>query len=100
MGWDRSGRYYSRSWRVNGRVVSEYVGRGELGQWAAAQDAEERRQREAARAARKEERAELDALAASVRDVDKLADLLVTGHRQHHRGEWRKQRGTPQPAER
>lgn len=28
MGWDKDGRYYTRSKRVNGRVAREYVGGG------------------------------------------------------------------------
>jgi len=57
MGWDR-GKYYTRSRRVNGRVVREYVGVGLVGTLAAQLDAEDRQQwavdREAARAAEEE----------------------------------------------
>jgi hypothetical protein len=101
MAWDESARYYSRSRRVNGRVVREYIGGGPVGRLAAYQDAEKHRERAEARAARMAERAELDALADSVRDLDDAADLVVqaamlaTGHRQHNRGEWRKRRGKP-----
>jgi hypothetical protein len=101
MAWDKSGRYYSRSRRVSGRVTREYIGAGPVGWLAAYQDAEKLRERAEARAARMAERAHLDALADSVRDLDDVADLLVqvamlaTGHRQHNRGEWRKRRGKP-----
>jgi hypothetical protein len=101
MAWDKSGRYYSRSRRVNGHVVRVYLGGGPVGRLAAYQDAEKHRERAEARAARMAERAELGALAACVRDLDDVADLLVqaamlaTGHRQHNRGEWRKRRGKP-----
>jgi hypothetical protein len=50
MGWDR-GRYYTRSRKVNGRVVREYLGTGEAAKQAARLDAITRQEREARRAA-------------------------------------------------
>jgi hypothetical protein len=94
MGWDR-GRYYTRSRKVNGRVVRQYVGTGEAAEQAARLDAITRQEREARRAAR----AELAALDAALDDLAEQTDLLTravlaaAGYRRHHRGEWRKKRG-------
>src|SRR5205807_1871348 len=41
MGWDK-GRYYTRSKKVNGRVVRRYVGTGRLAELSAELDALER----------------------------------------------------------
>ncbi len=98
MGWDK-GRYYTRSRKVNGRVVREYVGTGEVAELVAQKDALERGRREAERAARRAERAEVEALDAPLNQLNDLADLLAraalvaAGFRQHHRSEWRRQRG-------
>jgi hypothetical protein len=97
MGWDR-GRYYSRSRKVNGRVVREYVGGGRLGQIAARLDAIGREVRQAARARQEAMRSEVEALDAALDDLNAVADLLggaallAAGYRQHKRGEWRKSR--------
>jgi hypothetical protein len=94
MGWDK-GRYYTRSRKVNGRVVREYVGTGPLAELAAQTDALRQEEREARRA----ELAELAALDAPLDDLAELTDLLAraalvaAGYRQHHRGDWRKRRG-------
>ena len=97
MGWDK-GRYYTRSKKVNGRVVREYVGTGKLAELMARMDAIERERRDAERADRRAKKAELDALDAPLKEFDELAGLLAraalvaAGYRQHHRGEWRKKR--------
>ncbi len=87
--------YYYRKQRINGRVVSTYVGSGEEGRNRLQQENE-------AAALRKEEKAkqthetekliaEIDQLCA---DVDHVFDaaLFQAGYRRHNRGEWRKQR--------
>lgn len=99
MGWDKGGRYYSRSRRENGRVVREYVGSGTIGELASGWDAIERDKRATERGVARAEREELDALDASLVDLNELADLLAraalaaAGYRQHNRGNWRKRRG-------
>src|SRR5262249_23019262 len=90
---------YTRSRKVNGRVVREYVGSGRVGELVAQLDAIERQEREEARESRKAERAELEALDAPLDDLDALvnllarAALLAAGFHQHKRGEWRRRRG-------
>jgi hypothetical protein len=97
MGWDR-GRYYTRSKKVNGRLVREYVGGGELAERAARVDAIERQRRENEAADRRAERDELAALDADLQALNETADLaaratlLAAGFQQHKRGEWRKKR--------
>ena len=44
MGWDK-GRYYTRSKKVNGRVVREYIGAGRVAELVAQQDTLEREKR-------------------------------------------------------
>ena len=101
MGWEkreRGGLYYTRSKKVGGRVVREYVGGGTLGHLAALQDAQERRRREEEAALCKEERERLEALVAPVEDLCEAAEilyravLLSAGYRRHQRGQWRKKR--------
>ncbi len=93
------GLYYTRSRRVNGRVVREYLGSGTVALLAAELDQEERAERRQRAAALKAERDRLAALAAPTEALCDLADglaagaLLLAGYRRHHRGEWRRQRG-------
>jgi len=93
MAWEK-GRYYTRSRKVNDRVVREYLGTGEAAEQAARLDASARQQREARRAAL----AELTALDAPLDDLAERTELLAraalaaAGYRQHRRGEWRKRR--------
>jgi hypothetical protein len=101
MAWEkreRGGRYYTRSRKVNGKVVREYVGGGVLGEIAALEDEYERRIREEEAALWKEEREHLEGLAAPVEEFCEAAEtiaravLLAAGFRRHNRSEWRKQR--------
>jgi len=97
MGWER-GRYYTRSRKVNGRVVREYVGAGLGGILAAQLDAEEREQRAVDREAARVAEEEMTALDQPLVELNALADrliraaLLIAGYQQHKRGEWRKKR--------
>ena len=45
MGWEK-GRYYTRSRKVKGRVVREYIGAGRIGELTAELDAIERERRD------------------------------------------------------
>jgi hypothetical protein len=101
MAWDthRGGRqYYTRSRRVNGRVVREYVGGGDIGEVAAAADAMRRAQRRAQKDQLRAERARWRAadqllleLSESVGLLARAA-LLAAGYYQHSRGAWRRKR--------
>ena len=102
MGWEtrqRGGRYYTRSKRVRGRVVREYVGGGEAGVFAAILDAEEREDRLAQREARRKQLQELDEadevlgdLYEAVETITRAA-LYASGFHRHKQGEWRRRRG-------
>ncbi len=101
MAWEkreRGGSYYTRSRKVNGRVVREYVGGGVLGELAARMDAEERRRREDDAAAWREERERLEGLAGLLdgccEDVETVtrAALIAAGFRRNKRGEWKRRR--------
>lgn len=101
MAWEtrqRGGRYYTRSRRVGGRVVREYLGAGPFAEALARGDAEARARRHERRAA---ERAAHEEDAALVALVDQLsmgtdalmaATLVLAGYHRHHRGEWRRRR--------
>jgi hypothetical protein len=101
MGWEkreRGGLYYTRSKKVGGRVMREYVGGSTLGHLAALQDAQERRRREEEATSWKEERERLEALVTPVEDLCEATEilyraaLLAAGFRRHQRGEWRRKR--------
>jgi len=100
MSWETRngrGRYYTRSRRVDGQIVRQYIGRGPFAELIAESDrqgGEQRRAEAARRAARMSQDAALDA---QVGEVCRLADLLArgvllaAGFHNHH-GEWRKRR--------
>jgi hypothetical protein len=104
MGWER-GRYYTRSRKVNGRVVREYIGGGEVGALVAQLDAIEREKRETDSQVARVTAERLAAADAPLIDFESQCDLLVravmlaAGFRRHHRGEWRKQRGRREETE-
>jgi hypothetical protein len=86
--------YYYRNRRLNGQVVTEYIGSGVLAELIAQEDQKEQ-------ASRKAERVELRRLekddrqaAALFRDIDLLvkASLLLVGC-YNHKGEWRRKHG-------
>jgi hypothetical protein len=102
MGWESrggNGPYYTRSKKVNGRVVREYIGRGRVGELVAAMDARERQQHTAqADADRRliEEYEKAERLLAELcNSIDTLtrAVLYASGYHQHKHGEWRHKRG-------
>ena len=102
MGWERrkrGGLYYTRSRKLDGRVVRQYIGTGLLGEMVAVMDAQERAERKAEAAAwrGKQERLEtadgpVDALCEVAEAVTHGA-LILAGYYRHHRGEWRRRRG-------
>jgi hypothetical protein len=99
MAWeDRNGnRYYYRKRRVNGRVVSEYVGNGYAGELAAIFDNQERQQAEGKRRELRKQRQEAAKMDTQAGDVEKMtraitnACLLLAGYHTH-KGQWRKAR--------
>ncbi len=94
----RGGLYYTRSRKIAGRVVREYVGTGPLAELAAEIDAEERWQREEQRQAWSEECDRMEALEKPIEELCEASEILAratlvaASYRQHNRGEWRKRR--------
>ena len=102
MAWERrtrGTRYYTRSKKIGGRVVREYVGCGPVGALAATLDAEERAEVQQKARAWIESCSRLEAAAAVTDQFSGAAEmlargaLLLAGFRQHHRGEWRRVHG-------
>jgi hypothetical protein len=101
MGWETrrgQGRYYTRSRKVNGRIIREYVGTGLVAELVAQQDAEARARRLAERERLQQEEARWASTAAPLTELSRLLDgltaatLIAAGYHQHHRGAWRKTR--------
>ena len=100
MSWESRegrGRYYTRTRRVDGRVVRRYVGKGLVGEYAAFLDAESRARRaaEALALTRDRERlTPLDDVSVAYDDGCKLllaATLAAAGYHRHQ-GSWRRRR--------
>ena len=98
MPWAQRGphTYYYRSVRHGRHVTKEYLGTGLLADLAAAADAEQREERKAARAAWRQERADMETLDQAIDawwDASRVlltATLSAEGYYQHDRGAWRK----------
>jgi len=95
MTWQKRGnrRYYYRKRRHGDRVISEYIGAGQLAETAAALDDVERQIRRAQRRRRQELRA-LDAQVNQVCDLIRALTgcVLLTNNYHTHKGQWRKKR--------
>jgi hypothetical protein len=94
---ERGSSYYTRSRKVDGRVIREYVGGGVMGEIAALEDAYERRRREEEAAYWKEERQRLATLMASVEGLCEAAQILAQAHLvasgyRRTGGHWRRRR--------
>ncbi len=100
MGWETrpsGGHYYTRSRREGGRVVREYVGCGEKGELAAAEDAARRAERVAERAAIRAERERAHVIDTELAMLHRTVDLLTRGTLlaagfERHKRQWRKRR--------
>jgi hypothetical protein len=101
MAWEsRNGRghYYTRSRREQGRVVREYIGRGQIAELMAEHDRRDRVDREERRRSDRATRETLVALDSSVatlhEEVEALARVALLADGFHcHKGEWRRRRG-------
>ncbi len=98
MAWEQRTRgslYYTRSRRLGGRVVREYIGTGAAAEAIARLDSQERERRQRVEVLWQEERARYDeadaALRAYCRVCDELEEreLTAAGYHRHHGGEWR-----------
>src|SRR5690242_8978241 len=101
MSWETRkgrGRYYTRSYRRNGRIVREYVGSGPVAEREADADQQKRLARQNALAARRRKEAAAKAMANRLSQRSDLirllvhAELVAAGYRQHHHGDWRRKR--------
>ena len=101
MSWETRrgrGRYYTRSYRVGGKIVREYVGCGLVGEVLAEGDeilrAERALIRQHQQALRRRELTVEDTVAEACRRADRLmaSALEAAGYHRHARGEWRKKR--------
>ena len=101
MGWEkrRNGYYYYRKRRVNGRVCSEYVGRGDVAQISVELIQNDQRDRmtgrEALRCAQQDEK-EIDRqLATAEAAIYAITDAKLSAEGYHkHKGQWRRRHGS------
>ena len=97
MGWEkreRGGFYYTRSRKVDGRVVREYFGTGPLAEIVALEDEYRCRRREEEAAYWEEKKERLKQNAAFLQELEEAAKILATAHLlaagyHRHKGSWR-----------
>ena len=95
---ERGGVYYYRKRRIGDKVISEYMGSGDLAFLAGIYDERERAEREAKRQQLRQLRTEATntdrmlAELAGIVDTFVSASLIVEGYHQH-KGQWRRKRG-------
>ena len=100
MSWEtreRGGPYYTRTRRVNGHQIREYVGGGILGQEAAEIDAEERERREAELQQWNQTKRAVAQMEDTLKGFSAVCTLAIEHELKaagyfNHRGEWRKRR--------
>jgi hypothetical protein len=100
MGWEnreRGGHYYTRSRKVDGHVVREYVGGGLVGELAARFDEAEREKCKIEAARVRLELARMEALVAPIVELCEVAEVLyratlVDGGYRRYQGKWRRKR--------
>ncbi len=101
MAWEkrkRGGIYFTRSHKVDGRVIREYFGCGRAAVLAAAADQARLAEREAARVQARSIEAHFHSLEEPLDALDRTCRALAlmalngAGYHQHHRGEWRRRR--------
>ncbi len=101
MSWEVRGgkKYYTRSRRIRGRVVREYIGGGIVGELAAEADAAAREKRQQELKRDRELERQSQEFDRGIEGFDSAADnlaraiLIVAGNHQHNRGEWRRHNG-------
>lgn len=98
MGWEKNGRYYTRSRKVDGRVVREYIGGGDRGAIAARMDALQQKTRDWERDRWRLEKEDMKIVDSSVDRLCEIADIIakaamVAAGYHCYRGEWRRRRG-------
>src|SRR5689334_5811314 len=105
MGWEKrrgKGRYYTRTQRVNGRFVRQYLGTGPTGELAATTDALSRVERKIEAESEMATQRCYEELTAPLDDLCLLTDFLLksslinAGYHQHDRGEWRRRKHAPE----
>jgi len=99
MAWEQRGNkfYYYRKVRKGKRVVSEYVGAGDMAKLLYILDASDQEERENERQVWKEKHSEFQTTDVEIAQLNKilrnlvLATLLVSGYHPH-KGQWRRNR--------
>ena len=102
MGWEKrgSGQYYYRKKRVNGRVVSEYVGSGIFAEATQMLDQIEKEKTDLEKIEQQIEKEKVIAMDQAIdQNLESIGELIkstLIAHGYHKvKGEWRKKRANP-----